>query len=101
MAALLPLLDQSDDFLVSDVIKALAVWKSPDAVPALIERTSDHRGFIRHEAIKALAKIKDERAVEPIVARIKEDGFEVEDALKEMGPIAEPALDRSADEPRH
>jgi predicted Zn finger-like uncharacterized protein len=92
VAALVPLLEMDDDFFVADVIKALAIWKSPDAVPALIAHTGDHRGFVRHEAIKALAKIKDERGVEPIVARIKEDGHEVEDALKEMGSIAEPAL---------
>ena len=36
--------------------------------------------------------IKDPRAVEPILARIKEDGFQVEDALKELGAVAEPAL---------
>jgi hypothetical protein len=92
VAALLPLLAGNDDFLVIDVIKTLAVWRSPEAVPALIERVSDSRVFVRHEAIKALAKSKDERAVEPILARIKEDGFQVADALKEMGAVAEPAL---------
>jgi predicted Zn finger-like uncharacterized protein len=92
VAALVPLLEMDDNFFVSDVEKALAIWKSPDAVPALIARTSDHRGFVRHEAIKALARIKDERGVEPIAARIKEDGHEVEEAFKEMGSIAEPAV---------
>jgi hypothetical protein len=92
VAALLPLLENDDNFLVIDVIKTLAVWKSPESVPALIDRASDNRVFVRHEALKALAKSKDPRAVEPIVARIKEDGFQVEDALKDMGAMAEPAL---------
>jgi HEAT repeats len=92
VAALVPLLQSDDDFLVIDVIKTLGVWKSPDAVPALIERASDNRVFVRHEAFKVLAKTKDPRAVEPIIAHIKEDGFQVEDALKEMGAVAEPAL---------
>ncbi len=92
VGAVLPLLDDDDGWLVGDAIKVLAIWKSPDAVPALINRTSDNRGGVRHEAIKALAKIKDPRGVEAIVVRIKEDGFQVEDALKEMGSMAEQAL---------
>jgi HEAT repeat protein len=90
--AILPLLEDDDGWLVGDAIKILAIWKSPDAVPALIRRTSDNRFTVRHEAIKALAKIKDPRGVEPIVVLIKEDGFQVEDALKEMGEMAEQAL---------
>ena len=86
------MVEHDDQWLVTDAIKALAVWKSPDSVPPLIQRTSDNRFLVRHEALKALAKIKDQRAVEPILARIKEDGFQVEDALKEMGLVAESAL---------
>jgi HEAT repeat protein len=92
VAALVPQLENDDQWLVTDTVKALAVWQSAEAVPPLIQRTSDNRFLVRHEAIKALAKIKDPRAVEPILARIKEDGFQVEDALKEMGAVAEPAL---------
>jgi hypothetical protein len=102
VTALLPILNDDDGFLVSDVIKALAVWHTPEVVPALIERLSDNRFNVRHEAIKALGKIKDVKAVEPLIERFSEDGFQVEAALKDMGPIAEPALitrlrDRSAD----
>ena len=89
--AVTPLLDDDDGWLVGDAIKVLVTWKSPDAVPALIKRTSDNRFTVRHETIKALGKLKDPRAVEPILLQIKEDGFQVEDALKEMGPIAEPS----------
>ena len=85
-------MDDDDGWLVGDAIKVLVIWKSPDAVPALIKRTNDNRFTVRHEAIKALGKLKDPRGVEPIILRIKDDGFQVEDALKEMGPIAEPAL---------
>jgi HEAT repeats len=92
VGALVTQLQHDDQWLVSDAIKALAVWKSAESVPPLIQRTSDNRFLIRHEAIKTLAKIKDARGVEPILARIKEDGFQVEDALKEMGQVAEPAL---------
>ena len=92
VAALLPLLEDDDGFLVNDVIKALTVWQTPEVVPALIQRTKDNRFFVRHEAIKALGKSKDVRAVEPLIERFKEDGFQSEDALKALGSVAEPAL---------
>ncbi len=90
--AVIPLLDDDDGWLVGNAIKVLEIWKSPDAVPALIKCTNDNRFTVRHEAIKALGKLKDPRGIEPIILQIKDDGFQVEDALKEMGPIAEPAL---------
>ncbi|MGO9466839.1 MAG: HEAT repeat domain-containing protein [Isosphaeraceae bacterium] len=92
VAALLPLLNSDDGFLVHDVIKALTVWRSPDVLPALIERARDNRFFVRKEAVKALGKFQDARAVEAIIGQFEEDGFEAEAALKEIGPMAEPAL---------
>jgi len=92
VGALLPLLNDDDGFLVNDVIKALAVWRSPEALPALIERARDNRFFVRKEAVKVLGKFKDARAIEAIIAQFKEDRFEAEAALKEIGPMAEPAL---------
>ncbi len=92
VTALLPLLDDDDGFLVNEVVDTLGVWRSPIAVPKLIERTGDNRFFVRKHAIKVLGKYKDPRAAEPIAERLKEDGFEAEDALKAMGSIAEPTL---------
>jgi hypothetical protein len=90
--AVIPLLEDDDQFLVNDAIKVLAVWRSPEALPALIGRTRDNRHFVRSEAIKALGKYQDNGVAEAIVAVFKEDGFAVEAALKEMGPVAEPAV---------
>ena len=90
VAALLPLLEDDDGFLVNDVIKALTVWQTPEVVPALIQRHKDNRFFVRHEAIKALGKSKDVRAVEPLIERFKEDGFQSEDALKALAPSPNP-----------
>jgi HEAT repeat protein len=88
----LPLLNDDDGFLVSDVIKTLVIWRSPEVLPPLCERARDNRFFVRKEAIKALGKFKDARAVDAIIPHLKEDGFEAEAALKEIGPMAEPAL---------
>jgi HEAT repeats len=90
--AVLPLLEDDDGWLVGDAIKVLVIWNSPEVVPAIINRTNDNRFGVRHEAIKALGKIKDPRGVEPVVQRLQEDGPPASDALKEMGPIAESAL---------
>jgi len=90
--AVLPLLQDDDGFLVTDAINVLVIWNTPEVVPELAKRTTDNRFNVRHEAIKALGKLRDPRGVEPVVQRIKEDGFQAEDALKEMGSMAEPAL---------
>ena len=90
--AVLPLLEDDDGWLVGDAIKVLVIWNSPEVVPAIISRTTDNRFGVRHEAIKALGKIKDPRGVEPVVQRLQEDGGPAKDALKEMGAMAEPAL---------
>ena len=90
--ALIPLLEGDDEHLVNEAIKVLAVWRSPEAVSSLIARTRDNRHFVRSEAIKALGKYQDRQAAEAVVAVFKEDGFAVEAALKEMGPVAEPAV---------
>jgi HEAT repeat protein len=90
--ALVPLLVDDDLFLVHTVEKALAVWRSPEAMTGLIARLGDNRPFVRSEAIKALGKYQDIRAAEAIVTVIKDDGFAAEDALKGMGQLAEPAV---------
>ncbi len=90
--ALVPLLYEDDIFLVNEVMRALAVWKSPDSVPPLIAVLKSDHHFVRNEAIKALGKIQDPRAVEPILESIRQHGGEVEEALKDLGPAAEPAL---------
>jgi HEAT repeat protein len=90
VAALRPLLDDPDKFLVDDVIRALGACEAPEAVPVLIEELPDQRH--RNEAIKALGALRDPRALGPMLAYLKTSGFQVADALRRMGPAAEPAL---------
>lgn len=99
---LIPLLMDDDGFLASEAIKTLAIWKSPDGVTALIRGMDDDRFFVRKEAIRALGKIGDPRAVEPMMAHWKKDDHEVEESLKAMGPAAETGvLARIADGDPH
>ena len=56
---LVPMLEDDDGFFVTDVVKTLAVWRSPEAMTALIGRMRENRHFVRSEAIKALGKYRE------------------------------------------
>jgi hypothetical protein len=90
--ALEPLLNDTDFFTRRDVIGALGVWGTRDTVPLLLKvmREKETRG----EAMKALGRLKDERAAEPIAERLEElsDSHRAAEALKSMGPVAEKAV---------
>lgn len=92
VAALIPQLEGDDGGLASEAAKALGVWRSPEAMNALIGRMSENRHFVRSDSIKALGKYRDIKAAQAIASVIKADIFATEEALKEMGQIAEPAL---------
>jgi predicted Zn finger-like uncharacterized protein len=90
--ALEPHLNDSDFFARQWAIEALGVWGNKDAVPLLLNAMRDKD--TRRDAMKALGRLKDERAVEPIAARLEEmsDAHPAAEALKAMGPIAEKAV---------
>ncbi len=90
--ALEPLLTNDDHFTRHWAIEALGIWGNKDAVPLLLNAMREQE--TRGEAMKALARLKDERAVEPIAQRLEEffDRHEAEEALKAMGPMAEKAV---------
>ncbi len=92
VAALIPQLEGDDGGLASEAAKALGVWRSPEAMTALIGRMSENRHFVRSDSIKALGKYKDLKAAEAVASVIKDDIFATEEALKAMGEVAEPAL---------
>ena len=85
--------ETTDGFKSKDVLTALIKKGTPSVVPYLIqylEKSQD--GFGRAEAIKALGRMKAVEAAPAIVARIKDNLFEVPDALRALGPEAEPAV---------
>lgn len=90
--ALEPLLNDANFFTRQDVIEALGVWGNKDAVPLLLNAMREKE--TRDTAMKALGRLKDERAVEPIVERLDDffDNHEAAEALKQMGPMAEQAV---------
>jgi hypothetical protein len=83
-----------DLFPRQSIIRALGVWATPAEVPVLVNALRDENPLVRSEAITALAKTKDEQAVAPLVQCFAEgtNRFEAEQALKDMGPMAEKQL---------
>jgi predicted Zn finger-like uncharacterized protein len=90
--ALEPLLNDPDQFARATVIEALGIWGTKESVPLLIKAMSPKE--TRNDAMKALGRLKDERAIEPIAGRL-EDPFDrgaAADALKAFGRAAEKAV---------
>ncbi len=85
-------LTDDDSSVAAEAAKTLGFWPGQETVQALLDRLDDDRSGVRHEAIRALGKIRDPRTVEPLLARLSHNQFEVEDAIKDIGELAEPAL---------
>lgn len=86
------LLNDDDFFMRQSAIEALGIWGNRDTVPILLKAMKDKK--TRGDTIKALGRLKDERAAEPIAEQL-EDVFHRDvaaEALKQMGPIAEKAV---------
>jgi hypothetical protein len=100
-AALLEQLAQADDkdFSIREqAVQALPNWATADqAVPALVALLADDR--LADRSIKTLGTFKDVRAVEPLLKMVYHYGFQVEDALKQIGEPAEPLLLKHIDDP--
>lgn len=90
--ALEPLLNDNGPFTREWAIEALGVWGTKETTPLLLKAMQQKEG--RGAAMKALARLKDERAAEPIAERLDEffDRHEAAEALKKMGPVAEDAV---------
>jgi predicted Zn finger-like uncharacterized protein len=90
--ALVALIDDPDAEVRRQALNALGVWGTAESVPALI--TAIRKEWTGDHAIRALARLKDERAIEPIAAAIETPftRHEANVALKEFGTKAEKAV---------
>ncbi len=73
------------------LLRVLGAWGTPQEVPMLIGMLGDADINTRNESLQALGKLKDERAVAPMVRCLLElrTQSNAEQSLKAMGPIAE------------
>jgi hypothetical protein len=73
------------------LIRALGVWATPAEVPFLLQFLRDPDINTRNEVLDVLGKLRDERAVKPVVSCFMEFNtrWHAEQALKKLGPMAE------------
>ena len=87
------MIETRDGFMAKDTLNGLIKKGTPEVLPYLIqyvEKTDDVFG--RADAIKALGKMKSVEAAPSIAGRMKDNMFEVPDALRAIGPGAEAAV---------
>jgi serine/threonine-protein kinase len=89
---LVPLTQVDEVFIRQAAIKALGVWGSEKEVPTLILALMHKDPSTRREALKVIGRFRDPRTLEPVVHCFREPATrrEAGDALREMGPMAEP-----------
>lgn len=92
--AIVPLIKDPDRWTRIDAAKALAVWGGPDSSEALRDALKDPDIFVRGEALNAIKALRDASAAEAVAALLTDHGQRgpAIEALKAMGPKAEPAL---------
>jgi HEAT repeat protein len=96
------MIETTDGFKSKDVLNGLIKKGTPEVVPYLIqyvEKSNDLFG--RADAIRALGRMKAAEAVPAMISRLKENWSEVPDALRAVGPAAEPALIALLKDPDH
>lgn len=96
-----PFLNDPDHFTREWTRDALGVWGTKQTVPLLLKTMNDKEG--RPSTIKALGRLKDERAIEPIADRLEDffDRGEAVKALKNMGAMAEEAVIKRLQHPEN
>jgi hypothetical protein len=85
--------NRQNPFGNADFFNAYFKWATRDNVPTLI-RLVDNDQQRRKQAMQTLGKLKDERAVEPLLKQLANifDRQTAAEALTELGPVAEPGV---------
>lgn len=83
------------------LLRALGVWAAAAEVPILIELLDNKDILTRNLTLDALGKLRDERAVKPVVRCFLEFNtrWHAEQALKALGPLAEKEVLALLDQP--
>jgi HEAT repeat protein len=89
-----PLLDDPDDGTKDRAARALVTWATADQSPALIKAIDSRQGGVRQSAMKALGRLKEEKAIVPITQRLTDFGDRqtASQALQDIGSKAETAV---------
>ena len=83
-----PLLSALQEKPEPGIVSALGVLGDPQAVPLLVPILKDDDVFLRGEAVTALGRIKDRRAVNPLINMLSDPAFQIgqgNDIFEESG----------------
>ncbi|WP_422928400.1 HEAT repeat domain-containing protein [Singulisphaera sp. PoT] len=88
------LLDDPSTGVRTGVAKALGTWGTSAQVESLIPAIDDQSHFVRRAAYRALAQLKDPRAIKPIAKRFADPKSRADaaHALTAFGADGEPAV---------
>jgi HEAT repeat protein len=98
--ALEGMLADKDVLTRTNASRALIRWASADSSPALVKALDDENVLVRHNAMDALGRLKTDDAATAVAARLsnQQDRFKAGPVLSAMGPVAEPAVLKLADD---
>lgn len=84
-------LKDKESFTRQAAARALVPWSTIEQVPTLIEAIGDNYFTVRWAAIEALGRLKDKRAVEPLVEQLRKNDnrLQAANALQQIGAEAE------------
>jgi hypothetical protein len=71
---------------------AFTAWATKENVPMLVKLLDSDSSTVRGEALQALGRLKATSAIDRIVQQLPQDQFTAAQALRSMGPAAEPAV---------
>ncbi|MEX0774132.1 MAG: HEAT repeat domain-containing protein [Phycisphaeraceae bacterium] len=86
------MLDDPNNYIQAQAIKALVQLEREQAVPAIVLRLESDDYGVRAAAIEALGLLKDPRAIEPLTRLLDKHGDQAAPALIAYGGDAEPAV---------
>jgi HEAT repeat protein len=100
-AALEPLAVSGNQAVRGGAARAFARWADRDSAPALARLLKDPDQNVQNAATDALVRLKDERAAPVLVRRMADwfHGQEAAQALKDLGPAAEPEVVKALNDP--
>jgi len=85
--AIIALLDDENEDVRVYAGEILACLGNPDAVPHLIRKTTGDADNVRNSACLALGELGDERAIEALLAALKDDDWVTFSAIFSLGKI--------------
>ena len=100
-AAVELILKDGDPFSRAEAAKALGSWGGPESTKALVATLNDSAFNVVWAALDALKARKDPAAAEALarLLSVRRDRFKAVEALKEIGPPAEPFVLKFLDDP--